>query len=534
MGQYSHLTLTTPETLFFNVSLAFYQISYLMKKKFNVTGLCIPNKHYVADVSKKLGKTYNMVVEGEYFIINRPRQYGKTTMLYNLSESLSTSEEYMVFNISFEGIGDDIFKEEAVFSEGFVDILATYAEYKIPTLASWLYESKNAVNSLKSLSSLITKLVIKADKKIVLLIDEVDKSSNNQLFVSFLAMLRNKFLSREDFKTFHSVVLSKKESKYNSPWNIASAFTVDMNLQPEEIRSMLDEYAADKGVEMDTQEIADKLFYYTSGYPFLVSSLCKIYDEEILLTKTNLQWTAEDVDATVVKIAKESNTNFESLIKNLEENTELYALVFRQLIEVEILQYSIFDPVIQLGLMHGVLKNGKGITVHNRIYEEVIYDYMMSKTSSKISLQNYNVNKGYRLPNSEFNIELVLLKFQAFMRDQYSQKDRDFLEKNGRLVFLAFIKPIINGSGYDFKEVQISEERRLDVVITYFNHKYVAELKIWRGQAAHEEGLNQLSDYLNRQALKVGYLLIFDHANTKTWTSEWIDWQDKKIFVVWV
>ena len=307
-----------------------------------------------------------------------------------------------------------------------------------------------------------------------------------------------------------------------------------MNLQPEEIRSMLDEYAADKGVEMDTQEIADRLFYYTSGYPFLVSSLCKIYDEEILLTKTNLQWTAEDVDATVVKIAKESNTNFESLIKNLEENTELYALVFRQLIEVEILQYSIFDPVIQLGLMHGVLKNGKGITVHNRIYEEVIYDYMMSKTSSKIFLQNYNVNKGYRLPNSEFNIELVLLKFQAFMRDQYSQKDRDFLEKNGRLVFLAFIKPIINGSGYDFKEVQISEERRLDVVITYFNHKYVAELKIWRGQAAHEEGLNQLSDYLNRQALKVGYLLIFDHANTKTWTSEWIDWQDKKIFVVWV
>lgn len=357
-----------------------------MKKKFNVTGLCIPNKHYVADVSKKLGKTYNMVVEGEYFIINRPRQYGKTTMLYNLSESLSTSEEYMVFNISFEGIGDDIFKEEALFSEGFVDILATYAEYKIPTLASWLYESKNAVNSLKSLSSLITKLVIKADKKIVLLIDEVDKSSNNQLFVSFLAMLRNKFLSREDFKTFHSVVLSEKESKYNSPWNIASAFTVDMNLQPEEIRSMLDEYAADKGVEMDTQEIADRLFYYTSGYPFLVSSLCKIYDEEILLTKTNLQWTAEDVDATVVKIAKESNTNFESLIKNLEENTELYALVFRQLIEVEISQYSIFDPVIQLGLMHGVLKNGKGITVHNRIYEEVIYDYMMSKTSSKISL----------------------------------------------------------------------------------------------------------------------------------------------------
>jgi hypothetical protein len=159
---------------------------------------------------------------------------------------------------------------------------------------------------------------------------------------------------------------------------------------------------------------------------------------------------------------------------------------------------------------------------------------MQSKTNSKISFQNYPISQAYHLPNAELNLELVLLKFQAFMRDQYSQKDRDFLEKNGRLVFLAFIKPIINGSGYYFKEVQISEERRLDVVITYSHHRYIAELKVWRGQTAHEEGLNQLSDYLDRQAQKVGYLIIFDHANTKSWHSEWIDWQDKKMFVVWV
>ena len=119
-------------------------------------------------------------------------------------------------------------------------------------------------------------------------------------------------------------------------------------------------------------------------------------------------------------------------------------------------------------------------------------------------------------------------------RTGYSKKDRDFLEKNGRLVFIAFLKPIINGSGYDFKEPQISDEKRLDVVITHLNNKYVAELKLWRGPKAHEKGLLQLWDYLERQNLDEGYLLIFDHSEVKKWQSEEKMINGKNIFAVWV
>jgi hypothetical protein len=519
-----------------------------MTKKFNITGLCFPDKHYMADVSGKLAKALSMIEDGEYYIINRPRQYGKTTMLYSLSDLLRKSGDYIVLNMSFEGIGDTMFSDEAIFSERFVHLLAKYASAYAPDWEDWLYEQSEKVNSLDKLSLTISRLLKKTDKNVVMMIDEVDKSSNNQLFVSFLAMLRSKYLERATFKTFHSVVLAgvhdvkslklklrpDEESKYNSPWNIAAAFNVDMNLQPFEIKPMLDAYCADKGVKMDTQAIADKLFYYTSGYPFLVSKLCKMIDEDILPTKPNQEWTETDIDLAVSNLLKETNTNFDILIKNLENNADLYALVYQQLVVGMPYSYSIHDPVVNLGLLHGILKNGRGFTVHNRIYEEVIYDYMMSKTNAKLLFQNYPLEKNYRLPQNRLNMELVLLKFQAFMRDHYTKKDCDFLEKNGRLVFLAFIKPIINGSGYDFKEAQISEERRLDVVITYFQHKYVAELKIWRGQVAHEDGLSQLNDYLDRQALTDGFLIIFDHANVKTWKSEWIDWQGKKIFIVWV
>ena len=77
-----------------------------MQKKFNITGICRPAKHYMADVSGKLAKTLTMVEDGDYFIINRPRQYGKTTLMYTLADVLQKTGKYIVFNASFEGIGD--------------------------------------------------------------------------------------------------------------------------------------------------------------------------------------------------------------------------------------------------------------------------------------------------------------------------------------------------------------------------------------------------------------------------------------------
>jgi hypothetical protein len=398
------------------------------------------------------------------------------------------------------------------------------------------------------LSFVITNLVKKTTKKIVVLIDEVDKSSNNQLFVSFLGMLRNLYLDRSLVPTFHSVILAgvhdvkslklkirpNEEQKFNSPWNIAADFKVDMNLQPFEIKPMLDDYVAEKGVKMDTAAMAEDLFYYTSGYPFLVSKLCKMLDEEVLPTRDAQEWTENDLEWAVRQLVLEPNTNFESLVKNLENNPELYQIAYRMLINGEYQDYNIHDPIISMGVMFGIFKNGRGIKIHNKIYEEVIYHYMTSKTKSQLLFGEYTANKNFKLVNNALNMELVLQKFQAFMHEQYSKQDRDFLERHGRLVFLAFLKPILNGHGYDFKEVQISEERRLDVTITFYQHKYVAELKIWRGQVAHEEGLEQLCDYLDRLKLAEGYLIIFDHKEIKTSHYEWITYKNKKIFIVWV
>ena len=56
------------------------------KRTFNVTGVCVPHKHYMADTSEKINQIIKLVEQGNYFTINRPRQYGKTTTMFLLEK----------------------------------------------------------------------------------------------------------------------------------------------------------------------------------------------------------------------------------------------------------------------------------------------------------------------------------------------------------------------------------------------------------------------------------------------------------------
>jgi hypothetical protein len=48
-----------------------------MARSFNVSGPCRPDKHYMVDLESRLEEIRQMIDAGEYFVINRARQYGK-------------------------------------------------------------------------------------------------------------------------------------------------------------------------------------------------------------------------------------------------------------------------------------------------------------------------------------------------------------------------------------------------------------------------------------------------------------------------
>ena len=189
-------------------------------------------------------------------------------------------------------------------------------------------------------------------------------------------------------------------------------------------------------------------------------------------------------------------------------------------------------------MIHGVFKKAQYLEINNLIYIELIYNYMSLNLKIKSlldkNLENYNIGNQFILGDNTLDFEKILLRFQAFMKEQYSSKDKAFVERNWRLLYLAFIKPVINGHGFDFKETQISREKRLDVVITFYNRKYISELKIWDGPEKHQRGIEQLVDYLKKQNADEGYLVIFDFKKTMDYKQERITVDGRDIFMVWV
>jgi len=111
-----------------------------MKKKFNTTGICREELHYMMDTSQKLKEVTELVEFGEYFTINRPRQYGKTTTLQYLTELFQQKENYVAIRTSFQGIDSKWHASDEAFAEMFMKELTTLISYKSPNLVDFLDE----------------------------------------------------------------------------------------------------------------------------------------------------------------------------------------------------------------------------------------------------------------------------------------------------------------------------------------------------------------------------------------------------------
>ena len=370
-------------------------------KYFNTTGICVPEKNFMVDTTNKIEQILKMVYQGKYFVINRPRQYGKTTTLTLLERRLLKSDEYMPISISFEGIGEVVQSTEEKFCRSFIELIAEDM-YVIRSEYDKVFLSHiEDIADFKSLSKALSNIISTINKKIVLMIDEVDKSSNNQIFLHFLGMLRNKYLETQKGKdvTFHSVILAgvhdvknlklkiRPESEasdvkqYNSPWNIAVDFRTDMSFCANEIKTMLDDYANTTQNQMDTTVISERIHFWTNGYPFLVSKLCQMIDEEILPEREKKTWDVNDIDYVVGMLLKRTNTLFDDIGKNLENNKDLFELMNRVALGINLYHFDLSNPIIYKAHILGIITKDENqrLIIHNRIFGQIMISYFLSK-----------------------------------------------------------------------------------------------------------------------------------------------------------
>ena len=505
-----------------------------MRKHFNVNGDCQSDLHYMVDISDRLSQIKQMVDDGQYFTINRARQYGKTTTLMALAELLKS--EYLVLSLDFQMLSYADFETEQKFVPVFCRELLDCTDEIVSSVREKLrLISENTNTTLSELFRVLSDWCKISDKKLVLIIDEVDSATNNQVFLDFLAQLRGYYMKRRNTATFQSVILagvydvrnlknkfvSEEQHKVNSPWNIAADFLVDMSFSKEDIEGMLCEYEDDNHTGMNLDIMANLLEQYTTGYPFLVSRICKLIDERItgstqFPTKASA-WTKEVFLEAVKLLLNEKNPLFGSLVAKLTEYPELREMLYSLLFQGNSIIYHPLNPSIEVGEMLGFVRNDNGsVVIANRIFETYLYNLFLSEDATQSGMYDLAVrDKNQFIQDGHLNMQLLLQKFVLYFDDLYGDQDVQFYEDDGRRFFLLFLRPIINGTGNYYVEAQTRNKERTDVIIDYRGEQFIIELKIWHGNTYNSRGEEQLIDYLEHYHVDKGYMLSFNFNQNK-------------------
>ena len=523
-------------------------------KEFNTAAVCIPAKHYMVDLTKRVQEITKLVDAGKYFVINRARQYGKTTTLTALHEHLMG--RYVVISTSFEGIGNAGFADETIFVKEFCRLLRREFrnEKRIPDEIKReieeLFKQTSCKPVLGDLFDVILEWCDISEQPIVLMIDEVDSATNNQVFLDFLAQLRDNYIKRDSkrIKVFQSVILAgvtdvkhlkiqirgNTDEKENSPWNIAADFTVDMSLSQDGIKGMLEEYEADHHTGMNTGEIAEMIYDYTNGYPFLVSRICELIDKNVVgITSPTDAWSRNGVDEAIKLILSENNTLFDTLTKNLNNYPSLKSSIRSILMEGTKLTWSVDQKEIVQMQMYGLIRNDHNtVRIANRIFETRLYNLFLADEELKNSTfsREGELAKNQFVADGKLKMNRILEGFiRTYMEVCGPLVDR-FKEKDGREQFLLYLKPIINGTGNYYIESQTRDQTRTDVIVDYLGQQYIIELKIWRGERYNEEGERQISEYLDFFHLNTGYMLSFNFNKKKEQGLKRVEIGDKVLF----
>lgn len=481
----------------------------------------------MVDPLPRLTEVEGLIKEELYFTIHAPRQTGKTTYLYALSQKLNTMEKNIALVVSFERAGyNDITQEKA--NRILIDSIYSAARRQLPEKLrpqnpeGWEY---------LQLKNYLEKWSESQEKPIVLLIDEIDALMDD-ILISVLRQLRDGYQGRpghfpasvvlvglRDVRDYKVKVRQELQSYgTSSPFNIKSDSLFLKNFSKEEAFQLLEQHTRETG-QVFPLEVSEEIFRLSGGQPWLTNALARQMISKILKDDYSQPITLELLKDAKHQLILRRDTHLDSLVDKLKEDR--VKNIVQTIINGDNLSYDILDDDIAYIRDLGIVSQSSPLEFANPIYAEIIPRIMSSPIQESIPKEIQSPR--FVKEDGSLDMEKALKEFQAFYRrhsgswlDRYAYK-----EAANHLILMAFFQRVVNAGGEISRGMAVGNGR-IDMVVTFGDdqqYEYALELKIKRGNYTIEEGKEQLSNYLDTLGLTSGYLVIFDPGDS--------DWQEK-------
>ncbi len=493
-----------------------------MKKFFNITGFCDPERHYMIDPLRGLNqKIEKLIADKYYFAMHAPRQSGKTTLLHALMHKINAEGQNVCLVFSLETAGYRSISE-AVANTKIVSAIIRSANHFLEEQ----YRPKlSGEPSNYKMKDVVSEWYGQLSKPLILLVDEID-SLYDDILVSVLRQFRDGFQLRPTGFPSSVVLVGLRDVRdykdkvrdpantigSGSPFNIKAESLRLANFTKEQIKSLLHQYTEEGGQEF-SEDVIDLFYLYTGGQPWLVNALACEVLYKILDYDTSKAVTVDIVAQAKENLIKRRDTHLDSLMDKLQEPR--VRSIIDSIISGADMMYDNYDDDLLYAENLGLIVNkGKGVEITNNIYKEIIPRVLNKNFQDLIDPKVQW--QWFIKPGGKLNMDLLLKEFQKFYR-RYSESWLDkfsYHESGKQLLLMAFLQRITNGGGKVDREMAMGSGR-CDMLIEFEGEKFVFELKIKYNDEYIDEGKDQITRYLDTVGLEHGYLILFESKSSK-------------------
>ncbi|KJJ85389.1 ATPase domain protein, prokaryote domain protein, partial [Candidatus Omnitrophus magneticus] len=510
---------------------------------FNTTGFCMPERHYMIDPLRNQKIIFDLIEKTQYFTIHAPRQTGKTTLLHELAHRLNKEGNYISVVFSVESAGYRSITEETA---NFKIINSLYQACEL-FLHKKLWAPKPVITKKYSLQDYLNKWATAQTKPIILLLDEID-SLYDDVLVSVLRQLRNGFQGRpKHFPSTIALVGLRDVREYKlkvrpseaslgsgSPFNIKAESILLGTWTKEEITELYSQHTKDTG-QVFSKEMINRIYELTGGQPWLVNAIANEIVVEILNEDYTKKITLAHAEQAKENLIKRRDTHLDSLLDKLKEPR--VKNIISAIINGDGVLFDNYDDSLMYCRDLGIISETRPVRIANEIYQEIIPRVLNRNLQD--SIEEEGETKWYIKPDGKLDMDKLLKAFQKFYRrnSEHWLERFDYKEAGQGLLLMAFLQRVINGGGRIDREMAVGRGRT-DLTIEFAGETFVLELKLKRYDDTKEEGLDQISRYLDTLGMTKGYLILFELKSSTVipWETrikwEEVSHQNKNITVV--
>nr|VFK00614.1 MAG: AAA-like domain-containing protein [Candidatus Kentron sp. LFY] len=495
-----------------------------MPRRFNTAGPCLFEDHYMLSPEERLPQVRALIDGKHFFVIHAPRQVGKTTLMRNLSRTLTAEGKYAALTISLESFMEG--GPETVMPQ-LLRKLSWESEYFLPAELQPPAVEKFTGDPLVVFQGYLSAWSAAIDRPLVLFLDEAD-SVTGPVLLSLLRQLRDGYTARprpfprsvaliglEDVRDYKIQVRPDRETLGTaSPFNIKVRSLSMGYFTAAETAALLRQHQKETG-QVFTDEAIREILHQSGGQPWLVNALAaqSTTDYDALVQDRTIPVQRTHVLAAREILIERRDTHLDSLVSRLREpriQRVIEPILTGDATAGDTVYDEDFAYLQNLGLV--TVEDGTR-RIANPIYAEIIARVLINFVEACIPEPPECAGE-----DGTLDMMGLIEGFVEFWREngEIVLRGISYQEAAPHLVFMGYLQRIVDGGRVD-REFALGTQRA-DLVIHYGKtQKEVIELKLIQAPKAVERGLRQVSEYARRLGRDKGYLILFDREATTPW-----------------